>query len=343
MSVPEVYIQSVGTALPGEPVDNATLMHRLGLPAQWDEWLGTFVGTVSRHLAINLDTGAVRCSLSELCTEAASLALSRAGRSGQDIDLIVLGTAAPEALVPTAASLVADRLGAGGIPAYQLQSGCSGAYQAFGIAYQLLLTGRYRTALAIGGEVFAKFFDLGSDFNEMPTDELLHYFLFGDGAGAAVLSTEPTPGALRIESVRTELSGTERPPGQILNWFGPGDRNSGLRIAEEDYKAIESLVPQLSLAALGDLLAERDWEADDIDFIMPPQLSTEMTQRIVTQLKLPTATEISCVRHLGNNGNAALFFQLDELAGKISEGNSAIGIAIESSKWIKASLALRKI
>jgi 3-oxoacyl-[acyl-carrier-protein] synthase-3 len=339
----EVCILSLGTALPGDPVDNATLVRRLGLPDQWEEWLAAFVGTLSRHLAIDLDTGAVRSSLSDLCTEAASLALRRSGRQAQDIDLVVLGTAAPEALVPTAASVVADRLGARGIPAYQLQSGCSGAYQAIGVAYQLMLTGRYRTALAIGGEVFAKFFDLGSDFTDMSTEDLLHYFLFGDGAGAAVLSTEPVSGSLRIESVRTELSGTERPPGQILNWFGPGDRNSGLRTAEEDYKAIEDLVPQLSEAMLSDLLAECDWEAGDIDYILPPQLSVEMTQRIVTQMKLPTATEVSCVRHLGNNGNAALFFQLEELARKICDGNSAVGIAIESSKWIKAALALRKI
>jgi 3-oxoacyl-[acyl-carrier-protein] synthase-3 len=342
MTVPDVHLRSAGTALPGEPVDNATLASHFGMSEQWEQWIDLFVGTRSRHLSTDLASGEPTCTLADLCAEAAAGALDAAGVTAADIDLVVLGTSTPDQLMPATVNVVADRLGIDGVAAYQLQSGCTGAVQAMDVATQLLRTGRHRTALILGGDVSRKFYDPGADLSSLPLEQVVHYVLFGDGAGAAVLSTEPGPGSVLIRHVFVRLVGKGRAPGQMLDWFGPADRHSDRPPAEEDYKAIERHVPGMALEVLDEVLAELEWKRDDVGFLLPPQLSGRMTDTIVDLLAVPTAREISFVRQTGNNGNATPFFQLRRALSQMSGGDRAVGVSIESSKWIKSGFAAEK-
>jgi 3-oxoacyl-[acyl-carrier-protein] synthase-3 len=89
---------------------------------------------------------------------------------------------------------------------------------------------------------------------------------------------------------------------------------------------------------LNELQDELDWQ--DIDYLLPPQLSGRMTSRIVEQLAVPNAREISCVTTTGNTGNALPFFQFEQLLARMAPHDRALGIAVESSKWIKGGIAL---
>jgi 3-oxoacyl-[acyl-carrier-protein] synthase-3 len=111
----------------------------------------------------------------------------------------------------------------------------------------------------------------------------------------------------------------------------------------EDYKAIEHSVPGMAVEALEELLDELDWKESDVDYLLPPQLSGRMTEKIVDALALPGAHEVSCVVDIGNTGNALPFFQLELALPRMAAGDRAIGIAIESSKWIKAGYALEML
>ncbi|WUH89337.1 3-oxoacyl-ACP synthase III family protein [Streptomyces sp. NBC_00433] len=338
-----VHIRSVGTALPGPPVDNATLGERLRMPGQWEEWVETFIGTRTRHLAIDLDSGKPAATLADLCETAGRRALDRAGLAPEQVDLVVMGTASPDDLMPATINVVADRLRINGVPTYQLQSGCTGAFQAMHVAQQLLSTGAYRNALVLGGDVTARFYDFDVDFATLPPEHLVHYVLFGDGAGALVLDTQPVPGSLAVRRLFTQLTGLDRAPGQTVHWFGPSDRDSTRPPAEEDYKAIEESVPVMAAEILDDLLDEAGWDRDEVDFLLPPQLSGRMTTKIVDLMALPAATEVSCVRDVGNNGNATPFFQLEQLLAQITPGSRAVGVSVESSKWIKAGFAVEMV
>jgi 3-oxoacyl-[acyl-carrier-protein] synthase-3 len=343
MDLPDVRILSIGTALPGPSVDNAALARRFGMEPLWEQWVDVFVGTTSRHLAVDLHSGEVRSSLAELAALAASRALAEAELEASDIDIVVLGTATPDLLMPATVNQVADRLRIDGIPTYQLQSGCAGAVQALDVARQLLLASGRRTALVIGGDVCAKHFDLRVDLHSLLPSELVNVVLFGDGAGAAVLSTEPLPGTTAIRYLINELHGLGREPGQMVEWFGLADRDSGRPAVREDYKAIEASVPVMAAEIVADLLRRTDWAPADVDYILPPQLSGQMTARIMAALGLPDSIEVSCVSETGNTGNALPFLQLERLLPKMTTGERALCVAVESSKWIKAGFALERI
>jgi 3-oxoacyl-[acyl-carrier-protein] synthase-3 len=343
MDGPDIHILSVGTALPGRPVDNAALARRFGMPSVWTQWIDTFIGTRTRHFSFDLETGRIRYQLADLGETAGRRALRAAGLQAADVDLIVMATSSPDMLMPATVNLIADRLGIDGVPSYQLQSGCTGAVQALDVAHGMLRCGPYRTALVLGADSCAKHFDLNADIRGLSPEEQVNGVLFGDGAGAAVLTSLPAPERTAIRRVFTRLVGRGRAPGQVVEWFGQAERNSDRRAVTEDYKAIEESVPKMAVEAFQELLDDLGWQESDVDYLLPPQLSGRMTERITETLGVPGAQEISCVRQTGNTGNASPFFQLERALPLLATGDRAVAVSIESSKWIKAGFVLEKV
>ncbi|MBL7497603.1 3-oxoacyl-ACP synthase III family protein [Frankia sp. CNm7] len=353
MSGREVQLRSVGTALPGPAIDNATLARRFGVGEVWEQWVEAFLGTRTRHLSVDLFTGEVDGWLADLGALAGQRALAAAGVAPGEVDLIVLATSSPDQLMPATVNVIADRLGIDEIPSFQLQSGCSGALQALDLARQLLLGGRHRTALVLGGDVSAKQWDLTADPRTVPQAQLVNAAMFGDGVGAAVLGvdaepgtqpgTQPGAGSVVLREVRVRLGGLGRPSGHVVEWFGVADRHRLGPGVDEDYKAIEQLVPGLAEQVLDELLHDVGWKRSDVDYLLPPQLSGRMTAKIVETLAVQGAVEVTVVPDVGNTGNALPFFQLERLLPRLSPGDRAVALAIESSKWIRSAFALEKV
>jgi 3-oxoacyl-[acyl-carrier-protein] synthase-3 len=337
----DIRITSATGTLSGPPVSNADLARRFKMDTLWEEWIDAFIGTRTRYLTLDLTTGERRHSLADLCTMAGREALDRAGLGQADVDLLVLATATPDLLVPATVNIVADRLGIDEVPTFQLQSGCAGAVQALYVARQMLLGGQHHTALVIGGDVSAKHFDLNADLRELPPDQLVNVALFGDGAGAAVLTTGDTDGPLLLR-VLNRLVGLNRPPGQVLEWFGLADLDGDHVFAREDYKSIEASVPAMATEILKELLDDLGWTKGSVTHLLPPQLSGRMAERITKSLALPKAEEITFVADTGNIGNATPFLQLERALQQMTTGDRALAIAVESSKWIKSGFALEK-
>lgn len=343
MNTSEVRLRSVGTALPGHAVDNAELTAAFGMGAQWQEWVDTFVGAGRRHFSRDLRSGERTNTLVDLAATAAERALAAAGVQPSEVDLLTLGTATPDLLMPATVNMVADRLGINDVRTYQLQSGCSGAVQSMELAHDLLRLGPHRLAVAIGADSCAKHLDVGFDVSTLPPPQLINLLLFGDGAGAAVLGTGDGPGRAVFRTVFTRVTGLGREPGQTLEWFGLADRGQETAPAGENYKAIETMVPRLAAEILTEVLERVGWKETEFDYLLPPQLSGRMTARIVEELGVPTAQEVSCIERTGNTGNALPFLQLEQALAELSAGDRAVGIAVESSKWIKAGFALEGI
>lgn len=341
MDASQVRILSAGTALPGPPIGNTALARRFGMDELWEQWIDTFIGTRNRHLSVDLDSGEVHTTLADLGERAARRALDACGLRPSDIDLVMMATATPDTLMPATVNVVADRLGIDGVATYQLQSGCAGAVQALQVARQLLAGGDHRRALVIAGDSCAKHFDLTADLRTMAPAELVNVVVFGDGAGASVLSTEDTPDTVALRSVLTKFSGLGREPGQTVEWYGRAELSSDKAAVAEDYKAIEAHVPVLAKETVDELLDGLDWKGTEVDYLLPPQLSGRMTERIVAELDL-VAEEITCVGEIGNCGNALAFFQLERLLPVLDRHERAVGIAIESSKWIKSGFAVER-
>jgi len=333
------YLTGVGEFLPGAPVDNGTMADLLGLNA---DWIDHFIGNRTRHYAVQIGTGTARYSLAQLAERAARGALERAGTASGDIEFIVMATATPDHLMPATVNTVADLLGINLIPTYQIQSGCAGAVQALDVARLLVDSGRHVTGLVIAADITRKHLGLDRSLTDRPAAELVNAVLFGDGAGAAVISSRPGPRSLAIRAVLNELTGLGRAPGQTVEWFGlaepAGDRPAVL----EDYKTIEREVPVMATEIVTRLLDELDWSAEDVAYLLPPQLSGRMTAQIVDRIGLP-AKAISRVDTTGNTGNALPLLQLAQLFDVAGPGERALVVAVESSKWIKAGLGLERV
>lgn len=337
MSTRPTYIQSVGRALPGDAIDNATLAGRLGIDSAW---IDNFIGTKTRHFSVDLKTGKQFTTLANIAAEASAQALERSGLGARDIDFVVMGTSTPDELMPATVNKVAEMLGIDQVPTYQLQSGCVGAVQALDVAALLLQRGQNRRGLVIGADTCTKHLLLDRDFAKLRSTEIVNYVLFGDGAGAVILAGEDTPNSIKIKHILNQLTGLGNKPGQILRWYGAADRHSTDDAVCEDYKAIENRVPALACEILYQVLESAEWSAGDLNYLLPPQLSACMTDRITKGLDVPHAQVLNCIADTGNNGNALPFFQLNMIHGRLKPGEKAVAICVEASKWIKGGLAL---
>lgn len=334
-------IIGTGTAFPGEPISTEKMAKVYGFNL---EWANHFIGTASRYFAVDMDNGVQYDTLTSLGFRAVRQALDNAQVDIGEIDFLILATATPDELMPSTANRVAVELGLSNIPIFQIQSGCAGAVQALDLGRHLLSVNRDNSiGVVVGGDVCAKHLDMISLSDKEP-GELINYLLFGDGVGAAIITSASDRPGLRIDSVVNETTNLGGSPGQIIRWFGQSDLSKGDGYSHEalyeDYKAIERLVPVLAKHTMTSLLQDTGWTTEQVKWLLPPQLSGRATEYITNDLDIPKAKVISCVADLGNCGNALPFIQFDQLINRIEKGEHAICLCIESSMWIKGGIAI---
>ena len=170
-------ILSTGSALPKQCVSNKELAERLNAEGveTSDEWIKTRTGIEQRYLVSEGETTVT------LAVEAAKLALSRTSLSPEDIDLVIVATTTPDNIFPSCACQVQAALGCTNAAAFDLQAVCSGFAYSLCTADSMIKSGNFKKVLVIGSESLSRILD----WQDRTT-----CVLFGDGAGAAVL----TPG-----------------------------------------------------------------------------------------------------------------------------------------------------
>ena len=176
-------IAGTGSDLPPLRLSNDDLVQMLakrGVETS-DDWIVERTGIRARHFVAD-DVHA-----SDLATAAAQRALEAAGRTADEIDLIIVATSTPDMIFPSTASIVQRKLGVHGCAAFDVQAVCSGFIYALSVADAMIRTGSASRALVIGAEVFSRLLDF---------DDRTTCVLFGDGAGAIVLEASDTPGVV---------------------------------------------------------------------------------------------------------------------------------------------------
>ena len=280
-------IAGTGSALPAQRLTNADLVARLardGIESS-DDWIVERTGIRARHFVAD-DQNA-----SDLAVAAARPALDAAGLQGGDIDLIIVATSTPDMVFPSTATIVQRKLGIQhGCPAFDVQAVCSGFVYALTVADAMIRAGSARHALVIGAEVFSRILD----FQDRTT-----CVLFGDGAGAVVLSASDTPGILA-----TDLHADGRHldilcvPGTVS-----GGQILGTPLLRMDGQAVFKLaVGVLEKTARASLDKAGRTEAD-IDWLIPHQANIRIMQSTAKKLKLPLEKVIVTVASLTTVGS----------------------------------------
>jgi 3-oxoacyl-[acyl-carrier-protein] synthase-3 len=288
-------IAAVAAALPERVVENEELARPLGVDS---EWIASRTG-IHRRRRVNGE------SQVDLAAEAGSRALSLADVDIADVDLVLVATFTPDQLLPNAAPLVASRMGARSAAAVDIGAACTGFLSALSLATAQLESGRARAALVVGAEVISRVID----YTDRRTAGL-----FGDGAGAAVL-TPGGPGmvgpiALRSDGTRGELI-------QATNEE---------RLVRMDGRATF----RAAVAAMSDTTQEVVSEAglalEEIDLFVYHQANSRIISAVGERLDLPAGRVIDCLAEYGNTSAASIPIALAEAAstGLLRKGSKVL-------------------
>ena len=294
-------ITGTGAYLPEKVLSNAELSKIIETN---DEWIVARTGIRQRHVAADNQ------STSDLALPASLAAIEAAGLKASDIDLIIVATTTPDMVFPSTACHLQAKLGIHGGPAFDVQAVCSGFVYGLTIADQMLTGGPYRHALVVGAEIYSRILD----WTDRGT-----CVLFGDGAGAVVLSKDRRPGILA-----SRLHADGRYAG-ILNVPGTLDRGNvrGDPLLKMDGQGVFKFAVRV-LAEVGDeVLADTGMKRSDVDWLIPHQANVRIIDATAKKLQLDPRKVIRTVDLHANTSAASIPLALDVAVrdGRIRDGH----------------------
>ena len=285
-------IAGTGSYLPEKIVTNADLERLVDTS---DEWIRTRTGIKQRHVAGEEET------TTDLAEHAARRAMADAGVTARDIDLICVGTTTPDLVFPNVGTLLQDRLGIHGCPAFSLEAACTGFVYALSVADKFVRLGEAKCALVVGAETLTRIVD----WSDRGT-----CVIFGDGAGAVVLQPSNEPG---IISTRLHSDGKYK---DLLLY--PDGVSKGFKLVREGKAGVQmkgNEVYKVAVNTLGQLVTEtlavNGMTKDQLDWLIPHQANIRIIEAIAKRLDLPMERVIVTIGTQANTSAASVPLALD--------------------------------
>jgi 3-oxoacyl-[acyl-carrier-protein] synthase-3 len=310
-----VRISGWGSYVPERVLSNADLERMVETS---DEWIRSRTGIRERRVAAPHETTATLGAI------AAKRALAVAGLEPDDIDVIVVATLTPDYPMPSTAALVKEAIGNNTAAAFDIAAACSGFVFAYATGDSYVRSGMARNVLVIGAELLTRFVD----YSDRST-----CILFGDGAGAVVLSASDESGG-----GMTGLEMTTDPDGAYMIWLPSGGSRSpsSLETAQrgehfirmegrETYRYATRTLAASALAAI----EKAGWTPAEVDLFVPHQANIRIIEAVAKGLKLPMKKMVVNIDKYGNTSAASVGIALDEAvrAGRIKPGDKLVFFA----------------
>ncbi len=297
-------IAGTGSYLPEKILTNADLEKMVDTD---DQWIRERTGIEERHIAAEGET------TSSMGVIAAQRAMEAAGVTAADLDLIILGTTTPDFIFPSSACLIQEKIGALGIPAFDVNAACSGFVFALGVADKFIKSGSVKTALVVGSETLTRMVDW--------TDRKT-CVLFGDGAGAVVLKADAETGIL---STHLHADGSKKHllynPVGVSAGFNVNEPNAGVRVMMAGNDVFKYAVKALDSVVEETLLAN-GIDKSELDWLIPHQANLRIIEATAKRLQMPMDRVIVTVNKHGNTSSGSVPLALDEAvrSGRIERG-----------------------
>jgi 3-oxoacyl-[acyl-carrier-protein] synthase-3 len=309
-----LYSKIIGTGsyLPQHRVTNEDLTAQLaakGIETS-DEWIFSRSGISARHYAAPDELS------SDLAVAAAKKALEMADKQPQDIDLVIVASSTPDfyGSFPSTACVVQRKLGmTNNSAAFDVQAVCSGFVYAVSVADAFIKSGAHKNVLVIGAEVFSRILNF---------DDRTTCVLFGDGAGAIVMSASEEPGIL---ATKLHADGSYA---DILSV--PGNLASGAIAGSGflymDGPAVFKLAVSVLEQVATEVLAHANMTAAEIDWLVPHQANIRIMKSTAKKLSLPLEKMVVTVDQHGNTSAASIPLALDAAVrdGRIKPGHNVL-------------------
>jgi 3-oxoacyl-[acyl-carrier-protein] synthase-3 len=214
---------------------------------------------------------------------------------------------------PSTACILQSKLGIAGCPAFDVQAVCSGFVYAMTIANMFIVSGQAKNALIVGAEVYSRILDW--------TDRTT-CVLFGDGAGAVVLSASQEPGVL---ATKLHADGSYADKLCVPGWVY-GGKIIGSPLVQMDGGSVFKFAVRVFDEVARETLEAANMSVSDIDWFIPHQANIRIMEATARKLKLPLERLISTVHHHGNTSAASIPLALDESvsAGRIKRGDNLL-------------------
>ena len=302
MSVRSV-VKGLGSALPKRKVTNDELASTLDTS---DEWIVERTGIRSRYIAADGET------TGSLAVDAARRALGSAGVDAHEIDLIVLATATPDQTFPSTATKVQAALGIEDCIAFDVHAVCTGFLYALSVADSMLRSGNAHNALVIGAETFSRILDW---------EDRATCVLFGDGAGALVLSAEESTAGI----LSTKLHADGRHNDLLFVDGGPSTTGTVGKLRMKGREVFRHAVVNLA-DVLNEVLADAGLTAADVDWVVPHQANARILDATAKKLGLPSEKVVVTVDRHANTSAASVPLAFDTAVkdGRIKRGDVVV-------------------
>ena len=308
------HVTGWGRYAPAQVLTNADLERLVDTS---DEWIRTRTGIRERRVAAAHETTASMAAVAGL------RAIRTAGIEPEDIDLILLGTLTPDYWMPSTAALVKEAIGNSKAAAFDVMAACSGFVYAFATAQAYIVAGLAKHVLVIGAELLTRFLD----YTDRST-----CILFGDGAGAVVLSASEEPGgALGVEM-------TTEPRGAYMIWLPAGGSKSppsaetvarGEHYVRMEGKETYRFATKTLASTALESIRRSGLEPSDIDLFIPHQANIRIIEAVAKGLDLPMEKMFVNLDKYGNTSAASVPIALAEAVneGRVEVGDNVVIVA----------------
>ncbi len=285
-------IAGIGSYLPERILTNDEISSMVDTS---DSWIRERTGIRQRHIAPDGVTTA------DLAEQAARRALEHAGLGAEDVDLIVVATTTPDFTFPSVGTLLQARLGVTQGAAFDVQAVCTGFVYALSVADNMIARGQAKTALVVGAETMSRILDW--------TDRTT-CVLFGDGAGAMVLTGEPAGDEGQAGILGTYLRSDGRFKDLLHVDGGPSSTGTVGQLRMIGNQVFRHAVTNIA-ESMTTIAGRAGIEIADIDWFVPHQANQRILEGVARKLSIPTGKVISTVADHGNTSAASVPLAFD--------------------------------
>ncbi len=290
---------SIGAYVPERILSNEDLTHMVDTT---DEWITKRTGIKERRIAAENET------TSDMAVKASELALERSGLDKSDIDMIIMATISPDYFnMPSTATVVAHKMGLDKVPAFDISAACTGFVYILGIAKAFIESGMKKNILIVGSEKMSAI----TDYTDRGT-----CILFGDGAGAAVISATEN----KAEGITDLHIAADGSLGDFLMTPDGGTGNPHQNELKSEASFIQMKGNETFKIAVRTLtkdvvtiLADNNLASDDIAHFIPHQANYRIIKAVGDALKMREDQVVLTVHKYGNTSGASIPMAINDL------------------------------
>ena len=295
--------RSIGAYIPTEVRSNQWFIDRMDTT---DEWITKRTGIKERRISASDET------TSDLGTKASQIAIKRANLEPKDIDLIICATISPDYLcMPSTACLIAEKLGIRDVMALDISAACTGFIYALSVAKAFIESGMKKNVLIIGAEKLSNIVDY--------TDRTT-CMLFGDGAGAAVISTTSNKDEAIVD-IQCSADGSQK---DLL--LTPGVASSEAMFMQMKGNETFKIAVRTLTSDVEKIMSKNNYKNEDIDLFVPHQANYRIIKAVGDALKFEDSQKVLTVDKYGNTSSASIPMAINDCfeSGRLKNGQTLL-------------------